>query len=61
MDILTVSFDMYQDPSTVQTEKIAFLILLIGVFCCAVFVILLNNIRVTAKLDSQFLVDDPAD
>ena len=32
MDILTVSFDMYQDPSTVQTEKIAFLILLIGVF-----------------------------
>lgn len=45
MDILTVSFDMYQDPSTVQTEKIAFLILLIGVFCCAVFVILLNNIK----------------
>lgn len=42
---LVVDFDMYQDPSTVQTAKVAFLIILIGVFCCAVFVVLLNNIK----------------
>lgn len=43
MTILTVSFDMYQDPSTVQMTKVAFLILLIGVFCCFVFSVLLES------------------